>query len=109
MCFRRKKASEKVIDNRELISTNERSIESLIVLARDDEELIQKFRRLQEKLKYLTPSKDGKVIDYDKKIKNLIEDLRIVLVKADGEPMPPKGETLLRQIELAIADRNAKV
>ena len=109
MCFRRRKASEKVIDNRELISTNERAIESLIVLAREDEELKAKFRQLQEKIKYLTPSTNSKVTDYDKKIKNLIEDLRIVLVKADGEPMPPKGENLVRQIELAIADRNTKV
>ena len=109
MCFRRKKASEKVEDNRELISSNSRSMESLVVLARDDEELKKKFRQLEEKIKYLTPSTNGKVLDCDKKIKNLIEDLRIVLVKADGEPMPPKGENLLRQIELMIADRNAKL
>ena len=90
MCFRRKKASEKVENNRELISHNARSMEALVVLAREDEELKQKFRKLEEKIKYLTPSTDGKVLDYDKKIKNLIEDLRIVLVKADGEPMPPE-------------------
>ena len=113
MCFRRKKVSEKVYDNRELISHNERAVAALIVLAGDDEELVTEFRKLQEKIKYLTPSNNSKVVDCDKKIKNLIEDLRIVLVKADkksdGESFPAKASSLLQQIKLAIADRNARI
>ena len=113
MCFRRKKVSEKVFDNRELISHNQRAVEALIVLAGDDEELHTELRQLQEKIKYLTPSNEGKVIDCDKKIKNLIEDMRIALVKADkkseGETLSPKAASILQQIKLAIADRNARI
>ena len=113
MCFRRKKVSEKVYDNRELISHNERAVAALIVLAEGDEELIEEFRQLQEKIKYLTPSNNGKVVDCDKKIKNLIEDLRIVLVKADkkseDEGLSAKASSLLKQIKLTIADRNARI
>ena len=110
---KRRKMGEKVGNERELISHNERAIESLIVLAKDDEELIQELKRVQEKIKYLTPSDNGKVADYDKKIKNLIEDMRIVLIKADKksdeETLPAKAMSILQQIKLAIADRNAKL
>lgn len=110
MWFKKKKVSEKVQDDRELISLNERSIEALIVLAKNREDLIKELRQLQEKLKYLTPSNDAKVSDYDKKIKALIEDLRILLVKADDEKeLPPKVEGTIQQIRLMMADRNAKI
>ena len=110
---KRRKMGEKTQDDRELISHNERAIESLIVLAKDDEELVQELKKLQEKIKYLTPSDNSKVADCDKKIKNLIEDMRIVLVKADKkgdeETLPAKAASILQQIKLTIADRNAKL
>ena len=110
---KRRKMAGKVGDEREVIAHNAAAIESLIVLAKDDEELIQELKKLQEKIKYLTPSDNGKVADCDKKIKNLIEDMRIVLVKADKksdeETLPAKARSILQQIKLTIADRNAKL
>ena len=109
MCFfRKKRVSEKVATDRDLVSANERAVEALLVLAENNEQLQGELKALKEKLKYLTPSEEGKILDFDKKIKNLIEDMRIALVKADGETNK-KVENALTQIKLAIADRNAKM
>ena len=109
MCFfRRKKDSEKNADDRELIETNSKSIEALLVLASDNAELSDGLKELQEKLKYLVPSTDSKVIDADKKIRNLIGDLRIALTKSDGEESK-KVDRYFTEIKMAIADRNVRV
>ena len=105
--FRRKKEADKVMEDRELVSHNEKSIEALIVLAGKNEEFINELRLLKEKLKYLTPTDAAK--DYDKKIKNQIEDLRIILVKSEGQDLPKKAETIRTQIEVLISDRNANI
>ena len=106
--FRKNKKADKAHDDKELISENERAVDALIVLADKNDEIVDEFRALKEKIKYLIASENDKVYDYDKKIRNLIDDLRIVLVKRDGE-MNEKAQKLVTQIKLAIADRNAKL
>lgn len=106
--FRKKRVSEKIGNDRELIIENERAIDALIILAADNEKIVNELKGIKEKLKYLTPSEDGKIYDFDKKIKNLIEDMRIALVKADGETSK-KVENALLQLKLTIADRNTKL
>ena len=108
MCFKKKKAADKVKENRELIEDNSKAIEALIVLSKDNVEIIDDLKELQEKLKYLVPSNDSAVIDYDKKIKNKIGDLKIALTKSDGETSK-KATEILMDIKLAIAERNAKL
>ncbi len=109
MCFfRKKKVADKVKEDRELVGANSKSIEALIILAKDNVVIVNELQGLQEKLKYLIPSDNSKVVDYDKKIKNLIGDLRIVLTKSDGEANK-KATDLLTEIKLAIADRNTKL
>lgn len=111
MCFFHKKSKgEKTKEDKELISQNARSIEALLVLASGEgaEEFKAELKKLQEDLKYLVPSESDKVKDYDKKIKNAIEDLRIELVKGDGE-IKEKAQRLLKQIKLDVADRNVKL
>ena len=100
-------AADVAKDDRELIATNAKSIEALIVLSEDNDEVIDELKDLQEKIKYLMPSTDAKVVDYDKKIKNLIGDLRIALTKSDGEETK-KTTGIITDIKLAIADRNTK-
>lgn len=108
MCFFKKKPiADKTLDDRNLISTTEKTVDSLIVLARQSEEFKKRLQHVQEKIKYLTPSVGG--MEYDKKIKNAIDDLRIVLVKAENGELPQKANNLLTQIEVLIADRNANV
>ena len=94
--------------NRELISENSRSVESLILLAGSNAALAEDLRTMEETLKYLIPSSDSKVTEYDSTIKSLLEDLRIALVKADGETSK-KADGILMKIKLAISDRNAKL
>lgn len=109
MCFfRKKKAADKVKEDRELIETNSKAIDALIILAKDNTEVISGLRELQKQIKYLIPSENHKVMDYDRAIGNKIGDLRIVLTKADGE-INKKVENLLTEIKLAIADRNMRV
>lgn len=85
MClFRKKKVAVKTQDDKELIAVNSKSIEALIVLAKDNIDIVETLKELQEKIKYLTPSNNFKVIDYDKLIKNKIDDLRMVLIKFDS-------------------------
>lgn len=108
MClFKRRKQSDKALEDRKLISTNEKSIDVLIVLAGENEEFIKKLHGLKEKLKYLIPSDNVK--DFDKKIKDQIEDLRIVLIKSDGQELPKIAENILTQINVLICDRNTKI
>lgn len=105
---KRKTEADKTLEDRELVAENSKSIEALVVLAKDNDSIAEELRTLQEKLKYLIPSDDSKIKDYDKKIKNLIGDMRIALTKSDGEDSK-KTETILTDLKLAIADRNAKL
>ena len=108
MLFKKKKVVDKVKDDREFIETNSKSIEAIVVLAKDNEEIIQDLKELQETLKYLIPSAESSVIDCDKKIKNKIGDLKIALTKSDGETSKKAAEVLM-EVKLAIAERNAKI
>ncbi len=66
------------------------------------------MKELQEKLKYFIAAETKEVQACDKKIKDLIGDMRIALTKGDGETTK-KAENLLTQIKLTIADRNTKM
>ncbi len=100
--------AEKTLDDRELIAENSKAVEALFVLAEDNASLVEELKALQEKLKYLMPSDDSKVTEYDKKIKNLIGDMRIALTKSDGEDSK-KTDAILTDLKLAVADRSAKM
>lgn len=66
MCFfRKKKVAEKVKEDRELVEGNSKAIEALIILANNNDVVINELQGLQEKLKYLIPSDNSKVVDYD--------------------------------------------
>lgn len=109
MCFfRRKKVVDKVKEDRELVETNSKAIDALVILANDNVVIVNELKGLQEKLKYLIPSDNSKVVDYDKTIKNKIGDLRIILIKSDGE-VTKKATEILTDIKLAVADRNTKL
>lgn len=107
MCFfRKKKVSDMTKQDRELIELNEKSVESLIVLANGNANLIKELNVLKEKIKYLIASDKAKIYDYDKTIKNKIGDLRIALTRSDGSDNRSIKQ-LIAEIDLAIADRNA--
>lgn len=105
MFFRKKKSADKVKDDRELVEANSKAIDALVVLADGNDAIVSELKELQQKLKYLIPSLNSKVIDCDKLIRNIIGDLRIALTKSDGETTK-KAADILTDIKLAIADRN---
>ena len=64
MCFfRKKKVADKVKDDRELVEVNSKSVDALIILAKDNAEIVDGLKELQVKLKYLIPSLNPKVVD----------------------------------------------
>lgn len=123
MCFfRKEKVADKTKYDRDLIEANSRAVEALIVLAKEKMATVEALKTVQEKIKYLKPSNDTKVIHYDEVIKNKIGDLRIVLTKSDKTvkcehetlskvefEIGREAEKLLTDIKLAIADRNTRL
>ncbi len=107
MCFfRRKKVAEKTKENQEAIELNSKSIDVLVVLAEGKEDVVAELNDIKEKLTFLLPS--DKAVNVDKKIKNLIGDLKIALTKSEGE-MSGKVSEIIKEIELAIAERAALI
>lgn len=108
MFFFKKKAAVKTHEDKDLIEQNYKSIDGLTVLAAGNEALESEFNDLKEKLKYLIATENKDVVSYDKKIGDLIGDMKIALTK-DGGETTKKVENTLTQIKLAIAERNAKM
>lgn len=107
MCFfRRKKVAEKTKENQEAIELNSKSIDVLVVLAEGKEDVVAELNDIKEKLTFLLPS--DKAVNVDKKIKNLIGDLKIALTKSEGE-MSGKVSEIIKEIKLAIAERAALI
>ncbi|MCM1438947.1 MAG: hypothetical protein NC131_07015 [Roseburia sp.] len=105
MCFFKSKKAAEVKRDRELIEENGRAAEALIILAKDDKEIVKSLTDLKEKLKYLIPTDKAKVIQFDETIKRDMERLRSALTVSDGE-FTHRIESFLTQLKLTIADRN---
>ena len=103
-----KKNNDKILNDKNLIEECEKAVDTLIILGEDDENLISNLRVIKEKIKYLVPSDDEKIYEYDKRVKNLIEDMRIALVKGDRESMK-KIKQILAELRIAIVDRNSRI
>ena len=56
----------------------------------------------------MQPSTKDDVLKLEKKIKNQLSDLKIAMVKDDGE-FTDKVKKELRDLELLVAERNAKI
>lgn len=108
MCWcKKKRKSECVKEDREQIEANYKAIDVLAVLAKEDEALLASLEELQESLRYLIASSDGKVKKYDEKIGELLGDLKILLAKR-GTDNKKETESLLSSLRLCIAERKAK-
>lgn len=104
--FRKKAKSLKNSVDVELVEFNTNFFDSLIVLADDNKEIVTELKKLQEQIKYLIPSVTEEVLNMDKKIKNTLEDIRIILIK-DNQSEKIAGA--LKDLKVLIADRNTKV
>ncbi len=108
MCFFRKRKSNAVKneEDRALVESNAKSINSLIILC-DSEEFCNKLKDIEEKLKYLTPSVSNEVYKFDKEIRDCIEELKLALAKSSTPN--EKANSLLKQLTLLISDRNVNL
>ena len=107
MFFHKNKDAQIAKEDRDLIAENSKMIEVLLVLCKGREEE-KALKELEEKMKYLQPSTEDDVLKIDKKIKNQLADLKIALVKEDGE-FTDKVKKELRDLEILVAERNAKI
>lgn len=103
-----KKKPMKPDDDKELIDENARFVEVLKAQAEGNDEVLEELNDLQEKIKYLKPSREKKVYEYDKKIKDSLGDLKIAFTKTDGEGSK-KTVQLIKDIKVLVAERNVSV
>ena len=107
--FKKKNNAEKNANDREMIEANAKALDTLLVLVKD-ENLKVEIKKIQEQVKYVIALPESKAIDYEKKIKNAIGDLKIELVKGkDDEKSVAKVQSLLADIKLLVAERKALV
>ncbi len=105
MCFKKRNKSKLIAQDRELIELNANAVDTLIVLAGENEEIIGALKDIQNKLRYLIASDNTKVYKLDEIIKNQLQDMKLYLNK------PKKVEIegvkdYIREIEVSIVSRN---
>ncbi len=101
--FKKKTCATKNLEDRELIETNSKAMDALFILC-ENEALLATLKSIKEELTYLSPSTSDKVSHCDKKIKDLIADIKISLTKNAGND--PKAESLVKDLRLKIAERS---
>ncbi len=100
--FSKKSNATKNAEDRSLIEKNGKSMEALLILCKNEALGVQ-LKTLKEEVTYLTPSTLDKVLDCDKKIKELIGDIKIALTKNGGTDT--KAEGLVNDLRLKLAER----
>lgn len=105
MCFKKRNKSKLIAQDRELIELNANAVDTLVVLAGENEEIIGALNDVQNKLRYLIASDNSKVYKVDEIIKNQLQDMKLYLNK------PKKVEIegvkdYIREIEVSIVSRN---
>ncbi len=101
----KKDERELLLESRRRVGDNAQSVDVLLVLASGKDEMTDKLKALQEKLKYLSPSADEKVKAIDEKIRQALDDVKIELTKSKGSKDSGKAERFLEDIEVQIAER----
>lgn len=107
MCFIKKKKEEvSLLEDRETILLLSQEIDVLIAMTKN-QELIDKLVEVQDQIKYCSPYKNEKVYNIDLKIKQKVEDIKLLLIKNDET----NDEIVLKEIDMInimIKERNAK-
>lgn len=107
MCFKKKKKiGEIYTEDRKCVLLSAQEIDVLMVL--DKKNFYKaKFEEMKDQLLYLSPRDNKEVYEIDKKIKDKIGDLKLVLNKSDED----ENESVLSIIDnifVMISERNAK-
>ena len=78
--FKKKTNEEKNTDDRELIAANAEAVKAMIALA-SDEDVKAELMKLENEIRYIIPLTEERAMNADKKIKNLIGDLKIAVAE----------------------------
>jgi len=103
--FKKKRTIDKIKEDRELVNYNADTVNVLLELAKNDEELIKELKKLQDDLHFLTPSDLESVLDYDKKIKSALNELKVYITSNEKQ----KVTAGFSDIKILIAERNRNI
>ena len=107
--FKRKNKTEQLLNNKHHIEAMAASIDVLISLGQENEELVATLKAIQDKIKYFNPSDKSDVLDLDKKIENKLGDLKIDITKAKQKGEYANALSLANEIkDVLVVERNAK-
>ena len=107
MFFKKRKMATDNKEDRELLEYNSKSIDVLLVLSENDGNITNELKKIQEEIKFLIPSHEAVVFDFDKKIKAQIEDIKILFTKNTDGKMDEKIKDAIRDLKILIAERNS--
>lgn len=102
--FKKKSDATENFNDRELVAANSKYVGVLLAIVEDEDEKAS-LLKLQDELKYLTPSPNEKVAGYDKKIKDMLDDMRVLFQKKEHA----KIAQALREVRETIALRNTLI
>ena len=87
MCFFRKRKTEreKMLNNKHNAEDMAMSVDILLALAKESDELTKLLKDIQDKIKYFNPSMKDNVLAIDKKIANTLGDLKIEINKGKNK------------------------
>ena len=107
MFFKKRKMATDNKEDRELVEYNSKSIDVLLVLAENDAIITNELKKIKEELKFLIPSHEPTIFDFDKKIKAQVEDIKILFTKNTDGKMDEKIKDAIRDLKILIAERNS--
>ena len=108
MLFFKKKVKEtdaNIQQNKYAIEEMAGSVDAIVAGMQNDE-FIRRMRDIQEKIKYFNPTCDKRALDLDKKIADLLGDIKIEVVKMKEESAQEKIGGMITRIEMLVPDRN---
>ena len=107
--FKKKNKTEEIIDNKQTIASMAATVEVLISLGQDNEELVTALKAIKDKITYFNPSQKEDVLAVDKKIEAKLGDLKIEISKAKQKGDYSAANELASDIKDGlVVERNAK-
>ena len=108
MCFKKKKVlGQTYIDDRKQLILAAQEIDVLILLDKD-KKFERQLNELKDELLYVSPRENKDVCELDRKIKDKIGDLKLVLNKYDDLD-EENVDKIISTIMVMIKERDAKV
>lgn len=107
--FKKKNKTEQLLNNKHDVEAMTSSVDVLISLGQENEELVAILKEMQDKIKYFNPSNKPEVLELDKKIVNKLGDLKIDITKAKQKGDYANALNLASEIkDSLVVERNSK-